>query len=122
MDTVNFHEYEFACNCCGKNKINDTVILLCQKIRDALGMPIVITSGYRCEKHNAEIGGVKGSFHTKGKAADLFIPAGGSLLFNTIRQLYLAGKVPELGYCIRYNWGCHIDIVKRKSGRVFECR
>lgn len=36
-----------------------------QLIRDALGKPIKITSGYRCEKLNLIVGGVPNSSHTK---------------------------------------------------------
>lgn len=39
-------------------------------IRKALGRPIVITSGYRCPKLNARVGGVSTSAHTKGLAVD----------------------------------------------------
>ena len=39
--------------------------------REALGKPIVVNSGYRCPKHNAEVGGVKNSQHMKGEAADV---------------------------------------------------
>lgn len=35
--------------------------------------PIVITSGYRCEKLNKAVGGVANSWHTKGNAADIHI-------------------------------------------------
>ncbi|MDL2299046.1 D-Ala-D-Ala carboxypeptidase family metallohydrolase, partial [Synergistaceae bacterium OttesenSCG-928-D05] len=35
----------------------------------------VITSGYRCEKHNAEVGGVPRSKHREGHAVDVKIPA-----------------------------------------------
>jgi hypothetical protein len=42
-----------------------------QRIRDHFGKPVNINSGYRCEKHNAEVGGAAGSHHTKGMAADI---------------------------------------------------
>lgn len=35
-----------------------------------------ITSGFRTVEHNAEIGGVKGSLHTKGQAVDVVLPKG----------------------------------------------
>lgn len=43
--------------------------------REKLGMPITVNSGYRCPKHNAEVGGVANSQHMKGEAADI-APAG----------------------------------------------
>lgn len=42
-----------------------------QIIRDEIGHPISITSGYRSPAHNAKIKGAKHSYHTKGMAADI---------------------------------------------------
>ena len=41
-----------------------------QPLRDYLGKPVVISSGYRSEEVNRMVGGVKGSQHLKGEAAD----------------------------------------------------
>ena len=42
-----------------------------QIIRDNLGKPVKITSGYRCPELNKLVGGVSNSSHTKGWAADI---------------------------------------------------
>ncbi len=39
--------------------------------RKIAGVPFRINSGYRCEKHNREIGGSPTSSHMKGLAADI---------------------------------------------------
>ncbi len=39
--------------------------------RVRLGVPIIVTSGYRCPALNSAVGGVANSQHTKGQAADL---------------------------------------------------
>ena len=44
-----------------------------QPLRDAMIEPIKIGSGYRCSYLNSKVGGVPGSQHTKGEAADLCI-------------------------------------------------
>ena len=40
-------------------------------LRTKWGMPIIVTSGYRCPKLNAAVGGAANSQHTKGMAADI---------------------------------------------------
>lgn len=40
-------------------------------IRDKTGVPMVITSGYRTNAHNEEVGGVNESAHLTGYAADV---------------------------------------------------
>lgn len=42
--------------------------------RVALGEPIVITSGYRCQRLNKAVGGVQNSQHCKGEAVDIRLP------------------------------------------------
>lgn len=39
-------------------------------VRKALGKPIIITSGYRCNALNARVGGTPTSAHTQGLAVD----------------------------------------------------
>lgn len=45
-----------------------------QVIRDLLGKPIIISSGYRSPSHNQAVGGKPHSFHLSGMAADIIIP------------------------------------------------
>lgn len=45
--------------------------LVLQPVRDAIGVPIHVSSGYRCVKLNRAIGGVKHSQHLMGLAADI---------------------------------------------------
>lgn len=44
-----------------------------QPLRDKLGVPIHVNSGYRCPELNKAVGGVPTSQHQKGEAADLSI-------------------------------------------------
>jgi len=68
-----FRIAEFECSCgCRENGIKLPFIDTLDKIRGEMsGMALVITSGYRCPKHNAEVGGKKNSSHLKGLAADI---------------------------------------------------
>ncbi len=42
-----------------------------QPLRDTLGTPVYINSGYRSKRLNAKVGGVPNSRHLLGKAADI---------------------------------------------------
>ena len=44
-----------------------------QPLRDAIGRPVYITSGYRSAKLNARVGGVPNSYHLRGLAADIHV-------------------------------------------------
>ena len=115
-DTRNFKVSEFACKCgCGKNDIDQRVMDMAQVIRDELGVPVRVNSGCRCEKHNRNVGGVKGSKHVLGKACDLSCGLGAGRMFEAVKRLYEAGMLPELDYCIRYKTFIHIDCGGRRS-------
>lgn len=45
-----------------------------QVIRDLLGKPIIINSGYRSPTHNKRVGGALHSQHLSGMAVDIVIP------------------------------------------------
>lgn len=71
-----FSSNEFDCHgsgCCTETIINEKLVEYLEKIREHFGKPIQITSGYRCVRHNSNIGGATGSRHSKGDAADIVI-------------------------------------------------
>lgn len=73
-DIKNFKKSEFTCNCgCGLNNINLQLVRILDQIRDDFNSPLIITSGCRCKSWNAKVGGVQGSKHVLGKAADFYI-------------------------------------------------
>ena len=47
------------------------VMYILDLTRTYMGKPILVNSGYRCEKLNEMVGGVQKSMHTKGLAADI---------------------------------------------------
>lgn len=67
---------------------------LLERIRERLGAPVLVTSGYRCPKLNRAVGGVTSSDHTQGHAADIVAPG-----FGTAQQVAaaLAPLVDTLG-------------------------
>lgn len=73
----NFKSTEFDCNgkgCCSETPIHDTLIEVCQDVRDFFGKSVKVNCGYRCEKHNAKVKGAsKNSKHILGLAADIVV-------------------------------------------------
>ena len=66
-----FSRREFECKCgCGMRGVDAELLTALTKIREHFERPVTITSGNRCKIHNTNVGGEKGSMHTKGIAAD----------------------------------------------------
>lgn len=73
-----FKETELACKCgrcAGKVNVGQGIdpglYVVLDRIRDMVGRPVIVLSGYRCPEHNAEVGGVPNSQHVEGTAADI---------------------------------------------------
>lgn len=81
-----------------------------QKVRNLLGEPIHINSGYRSPSHNAAIGGVSDSQHLEGKAADIsmknFTAKDLALIFE---RMIKNGELKQGGVGL-YNGFVHYDI------------
>ena len=71
--TKDFNLKEFQCPCCETVKIDSELVKRLQELRDGIDKPIIITSGYRCPKHDKDVGGNGNSYHTKGMAADITV-------------------------------------------------
>lgn len=70
----NFKLYEFECHDGNHEvKVDPELVEKLQKLRDTVGKPIIINSAYRTPEYNKQIGGVGGSQHIEGKAADIRI-------------------------------------------------
>lgn len=71
-------------HCCDHTcAMDDYHMTQLDRLREECG-PLRVTSGFRCNKHNADVGGVVDSWHTKGKATDVVPPAGVSL--DSVRE------------------------------------
>ena len=71
--TENFSLREFQCPCCHTVMLHPKLAAALQKLREKWRKPVTVTSGYRCARHNAEVGGVPGSRHMRGLAADVAV-------------------------------------------------
>jgi len=119
--TKNFSRNEFCCRCgCEFDGIDYTLVDMLQTIRSYVGFPFRISSGCRCKKHNKEVGGVRNSQHTLGKAADVHCQIGALELFRTVRKLYRMGAIPALGHAQLYvaEDFVHLDVRSKKSNTV----
>ena len=65
-----FNPSEYMCKCgCLATDVNPKLLVLLEGLREILGRPLIINSGFRCDKHNTEIGG--GPEHPAGNAVDI---------------------------------------------------
>lgn len=60
-------------------RVNRALLALAARVMDVIrayvGVPVYITSGYRCKRLNELVGGVAASQHTKGEACDFTVPS-----------------------------------------------
>lgn len=115
--TKNFSVEEFDCN--DGSKMPDSVMTnmielaeQLQILRDHIGKPIRITSGYRSKEYNRRIGGVRNSMHVIGKASDLVVTGMSSReLYAIINDLIRDGKMKQGGVGLYVSQGfVHYDI------------
>ena len=71
MNSKHFKETEFACKHCGEQNHDQHLVALLELIRLKFNSPVIVTSGYRCEVHNKNVGGAPKSKHIEGIAADI---------------------------------------------------
>ncbi|SHI60352.1 D-Ala-D-Ala carboxypeptidase family metallohydrolase [Halodesulfovibrio aestuarii] len=93
-------------------------VTLVQPLRDELGVPIIVTSGYRPEWLNEYIGGSPTSDHIKGLAGDLIVPGLPPLqVAQTIVRLNLPFKqvIHEYGSWVHASVPCIGDAPLRQQ-------
>ena len=98
MGTKNFALEEFACQCpCRSNHTKLDLLYSLQHVRDIFEEAMVISSGYRCAKHNKEEGGSEDSSHIKGLAADIVIPTP-TYAFALMRAIMVTNRFNRVGF------------------------
>lgn len=65
-------------------------------LREEYGKPIYVTSGYRCAVINKAVGGVTGSQHLRGEAADIVTGAGKAENYKLGRLLVALGNYDQV--------------------------
>ncbi len=107
-----FTRDEFKCKCGGAHckgfpvEPQEKLVRVLDEIRKNLGGAATVTSGVRCTRHNANVGGVSNSRHLSGKAADFRVVG------KTANQILAeAQKHPEVRYAYKIDSKhVHIDI------------
>jgi uncharacterized protein YcbK (DUF882 family) len=113
--TKNFTLEEFACK--DGNAVPPSLIPNVQKLadqlqilRDELGEPIHVNSGYRTPTYNKKIGGKPASQHLQAKAADITVKCKSPRQLKTIvEKLITEGKL-KFGGVGLYPGFLHVDI------------
>ena len=82
-----------------------------EQLRAKAGVPVHVNCGYRCPKHNAEVGGIPNSRHVLGTAADITIPQIG---FDRARELVENFPFDGTGFYPPLDsggsWFIHVDV------------
>ena len=112
--TDHFKVKEFACKDGSQIIFIDKYLVsILDVLRNQIGKPIIITSGYRTPEWNKKCNGAKYSYHMRGMAADIRV--------NGMSAKELANKlnaiVPDGCGIIVYNTWVHFDVRTGKKYR-----
>lgn len=91
----NFRPREFACSCCGLYLHDPLALDALQRLRAQVGVGLAITSGTRCQRHNAKVGGAALSMHVpmiQGRGEQMVFACDVSLSGHDWKALYEAGR------------------------------
>lgn len=100
---VHFRREEFACKCgqfCDgwPAEMDRRVVEAADAVRTHFGAAAIVSSGLRCPRHNANVGGVSNSRHMQGKAMDFRISG------KTAREvLSFVQQLPQIRYAYAIN-------------------
>ena len=122
MRTKNFTEAEFVCRCgrCAwsverPDIVQAELMAALQRVRDAYGGPVRVTSGRRCPSHNYRIGGVSNSWHTRGLAADITAD-------DMLRLAEACMAEASLRYVELHDSYIHVDVGAVRNNKVNDKR
>ena len=110
---------EIACRGTGKLLIHEPALDTLQALRDRLGKPLIVTSGYRSPEHNEAVDGAPHSKHMEGTAFDISMANHDPVAFEAAaREVGFLG----FGFYPRSNF-MHIDLgPARQWGERFPVR
>lgn len=86
-------------------KVDEMLITKLEQLRDWIGQPLKINSGYRTNEHNRKVGGSPKSQHLEGKAADIQKVDG-----LTVDEMAVLAERVGFDGIGKYYWGIHVDV------------
>lgn len=104
-----------------KTNLKKLALEVLQPARERLGIPLLITSGYRSLAHNQAVGGAKDSQHVKGTAVDIYCPSKTGLELYDFFVRNFSGKLGGIGIYANENIRgkfIHIDIRPKITGAI----
>ena len=111
-DNFSLQEFQSKDGAPFPNDVMNNLVTLAQQLqvlRDHLGKPITVTSGYRSKEHNKKIGGALDSYHVRGMASDIQVEGmKPKEVAEAIEGLIKEGKMMEGGIGIYRSW-IHYD-------------
>jgi len=113
-----FSMEELTCPCgCGQMLMDNEHMERMVQLRELLGEPIYISSGFRCENHDRQIGtsaNPGNGPHTKGKATDCRV--NGQSAYRLL-QVAMSLGFTGIGVKVRHGQGfIHIDSLRPRDG------
>lgn len=116
---------KLRCPCCGYEANRRSMMSIIDNIQDAIRIlelhgrervVFKVHSGWRCPKHNKEVGGGPNSQHVKSAALDGHFETEGTTrilvakaVLECLHELRLGGGIGT------YNWGFHIDVRGKRA-------
>lgn len=94
MSYFKLEEFQCKCGKCPVRPVDPVLLNRLEGLRSKYGKAIYITSGWRCEPYNTQVGGAPDSAHLDGQAADLFCTSSRdryNLLSNAIGLFHRIG-------------------------------
>lgn len=116
MEGKYFSSAELSCSCCGVNKMKPETIARLDRLRELYGFPLVLSSAFRCPKHNAEVSSTGDAGpHTTGQAVDIVVRGAEGLTLMGIAQ-----RLGFTGFGVKQHGGSrylHLDDLPAAEGR-----
>jgi len=110
-----FTELELRCSHCNKEGMNIDFMEKIEALRERMGFPFIVTSGYRCSQHPIEIEKYTVGAHVTGRAIDVSVY--GENAYKLLRGALKAGFT---GIGVNQKGGArfiHIDDIEKSPER-----